>query len=84
MGSGDPAFDLAAAWMTFDATGRDRFRRRIASAGRYDEQTWLRAMAVSAGMSAITLRSPNPRTIAMGRQMIEQTLADRGPLTRSP
>lgn len=75
LGSGDPACDLAVAWMTFDAIGRARFRRRIAAADRYDEATWIRARAVSASMAAITLTSPNPRTVAMGRQMIEQTLA---------
>lgn len=37
--AGDPACDLAAAWLHFTATGRAAFRAEL----RYDEDTWLRA-----------------------------------------
>ncbi|WP_417216743.1 aminoglycoside phosphotransferase family protein [Arthrobacter sp.] len=37
--AGDPASDLAVAWLHFTATGRDAFRREL----RYDDATWLRA-----------------------------------------
>jgi aminoglycoside phosphotransferase (APT) family kinase protein len=49
--SGDPATDLATAWLTFDRAGRDRFR----SALDYDDATWQRAAgwAISLGSAAL-------------------------------
>ncbi|BDZ54808.1 hypothetical protein GCM10025870_18810 [Agromyces marinus] len=41
--AGDPATDLAAAWMVFDAEGRRRFRRRIESLRATDAADWARA-----------------------------------------
>ncbi|MET1052548.1 MAG: aminoglycoside phosphotransferase family protein [Mycetocola sp.] len=40
---GDPATDLAAAWLVFDAAGRARFRTTVDAAGVLDEATWRRA-----------------------------------------
>lgn len=76
LGSGDPACDLDAAWMTFDTAGRERFRARIDDAGRYDAATWIRARAWAAAMAAITACSPAPRTRAMGVAMARQATAD--------
>lgn len=41
--AGDPAYDLAAAWMCFDVAGRRAFRE--ATGARYDDATWVRARA---------------------------------------
>ena len=41
--AGDPATDLASAWLTFDRPGRARFRARVTSLCRTDDATWVRA-----------------------------------------
>jgi aminoglycoside phosphotransferase (APT) family kinase protein len=38
--AGDPATDLAIAWLMFDKTGRARFRGEL----DYDDATWQRAV----------------------------------------
>lgn len=43
--AGDPATDLAVAWLAFDAVGRAAFRARIDELGPRDEATWQRARA---------------------------------------
>lgn len=43
LGCGDPATDLATAWLTFDAEGRARFRARAERLFGVDADTWLRA-----------------------------------------
>ncbi len=57
--AGDPAYDLAAGWLVFDAEGRHVFRR--ATADRYDEATWLRARAWAAAVSAILCHASDDR-----------------------
>jgi aminoglycoside phosphotransferase (APT) family kinase protein len=76
LGVGDPAGDLAAAWMTFDPEGRRRFRARLTELAGYDADAWRRGHAIAAVMAAITLHSPRPETVAMGRTMVAQTLVD--------
>jgi aminoglycoside phosphotransferase (APT) family kinase protein len=50
---GDPAYDLAVAWLAFDDRGRRDF---IAATGdRYAAATWLRARAWAAAISIILL-----------------------------
>lgn len=44
--SGDPAYDLAVAWLAFDSPARARFR----SLCRTDDETWVRARAWAAGV----------------------------------
>jgi aminoglycoside phosphotransferase (APT) family kinase protein len=65
--AGDPAYDLAASWMLFDAAGRERFR--AATRGRYDEQTWIRARAWAAYISLVLLTQSDDRVdyLAVGR-----------------
>lgn len=41
--AGDPATDLAAAWLVFDAEGREEFRRELERRGAFDHRTWARA-----------------------------------------
>lgn len=45
MTAGDPACDLATAWLTFDDEGRAIFRDRLMQGGATDEATWRRAQA---------------------------------------
>ena len=43
MTAGDPATDLAVAWMVFDAPTRAVFADRLRACGRLDDATWRRA-----------------------------------------
>lgn len=51
--AGDPAYDLAIAWLAFDRPGRERFCR--ATGSRYDEATWIRARAWAAAIAVMLL-----------------------------
>ncbi|AEG44514.1 aminoglycoside phosphotransferase family protein [Isoptericola variabilis] len=57
MTAGDPATDLAAAWLVLDADGRGRFRDALA--GRYpaDDPVWLRARGWALTMATGMLES---------------------------
>jgi aminoglycoside phosphotransferase (APT) family kinase protein len=67
--SGDPATDLATAWLTFDRAGRERFR----SALDYDDATWQRAVgwAISLGSAALMGDSAMQ---SIGTHALEQVL----------
>ncbi|WP_426183435.1 phosphotransferase [Microbacterium sp. TWP3-1-2b2] len=73
--AGDPAYDLAVAWMAFDAEGRALFRR--ATADRYDEATWIRARAWAASVAAILLAQSDDRDSyrALGQSTAMELLA---------
>lgn len=43
--AGDPASDLAVAWLHFGTAGRAEFARRLAGHGLYSPGTWVRARA---------------------------------------
>jgi aminoglycoside phosphotransferase (APT) family kinase protein len=45
MTAGDPASDLAVAWLHFSAPGRAEFRRQLEGHGLYSPGTWVRARA---------------------------------------
>lgn len=51
--AGDPSYDLAIAWLAFDAAGRRTFIE--ATLGRYDAATWVRARGWAAAMAIILL-----------------------------
>jgi aminoglycoside phosphotransferase (APT) family kinase protein len=76
--AGDPASDLAAAWLTFDAPARVRFRAQCNLSGRYDPATWTRAWGWALGLSAVfALSSDNmPALAGVARHGLAQTLAD--------
>ncbi len=57
--AGDPAYDLAAGWLAFDAEGRHVFRR--ATGRRYDEEAWVRARAWAAAIAIILCHSSDDR-----------------------
>lgn len=73
--SGDPATDLATAWLTFDGDARDAFRAALPQ--RPDAATWRRARGWAVAMaSALAMASDdNPRMAAMARHTLDQ-LAD--------
>lgn len=51
--AGDPAYDLAIAWLAFDRRGRERFVD--ATENRYDDATWIRARAWAAAVTVLLL-----------------------------
>ncbi len=68
LSAGDPATDLAVAWMGFGPEGRARFVERLSADGDYDADVWRRARAWAAGLAlAIATHSddaPRMRAIA--------------------
>jgi aminoglycoside phosphotransferase (APT) family kinase protein len=83
LAAGDPATDLAAAWLVFDATGRRGFRdridsARIGSAAAVDEPTWVRARgwALSMATAMLDTSEDNPAIRRMGEEALTHVLAD--------
>lgn len=72
---GDPAYDLAIAWLAFGAAGRRRFI--TATDGRYDTATWTRARAWAAAVAAMLLRHSDdePDYAALGRSALEEIVS---------
>lgn len=71
---GDPAYDLAVAWLAFDAPGRRAF---IAATGsRYDGATWVRARGWAAAVAAILLdqSDDNPDYARLGSDALQELL----------
>lgn len=76
--SGDPACDLATAWLTFEAHGRELFVARANLAGIYDESTWTRARAWALHLALVFLTSSDDRPLlrAVGEHALGQLLAE--------
>ncbi|WP_233575144.1 aminoglycoside phosphotransferase family protein [Cellulomonas sp. PhB150] len=74
--SGDPACDLATAWMTFDASARALFRARVDEGCGWDDAMWQRAQAWALHLSVVMQMHPveYPHLAAVGRHGIEQAL----------
>jgi aminoglycoside phosphotransferase (APT) family kinase protein len=72
--AGDPATDLATAWLTFDAPGRRRFVAALAE--RYDDDTWRRARGWAVSMSTAMLAHSDdaPVLAAVGREALRHVL----------
>jgi aminoglycoside phosphotransferase (APT) family kinase protein len=72
--AGDPASDLATAWLTFDGSGRERFRAGL----DYDEDTWRRARAWALVLSAAFLANAavTPSMREIGLHGIQQVLGE--------
>ncbi|WP_426625512.1 phosphotransferase [Leifsonia sp. McL0607] len=70
--SGDPATDLATAWLTFDGEARERFRSALPVAP--DAATWRRARgwAVTMGSALAMSSDDNPRMAALARHTLDQ------------
>jgi aminoglycoside phosphotransferase (APT) family kinase protein len=73
---GDPAYDLAVAWLAFDAGGRSAFR--AATGGRYDTSTWRRAHAWAAAVTLMLLvhSDDNPDYADLGKDAAAEVVAD--------
>lgn len=69
---GDPAYDLASAWMLFDASGREAFR--AATGSRYDDATWVRARAWAAYIALVLLTQSDDRPdhLAVGQSTADE------------
>ncbi|WP_243225250.1 aminoglycoside phosphotransferase family protein [Microbacterium sp. CIAB417] len=74
--AGDPAYDLASAWLVFDRDGRRRFQE--ATDGRYDQATWTRARAWAAFLALVflTLSDDRPDHRAIGEETVAELSAD--------
>ncbi len=76
--AGDPACDLATAWLTFDAAGRAVFIDRMDSGGPIDAATWARAKAwaLHLGLLLATANDDLPALSAIGRHTLEALAAE--------
>ncbi|GAA4446288.1 aminoglycoside phosphotransferase family protein [Phytohabitans houttuyneae] len=65
--AGDPATDLAVAWLAFDAAGRAAFRARYDALTGMDPDTWVRARgwALNLGTAIGAQSADNPRMAAV-------------------
>ncbi|MFC9353201.1 aminoglycoside phosphotransferase family protein [Arthrobacter sp. NPDC057013] len=75
VGAGDPAVDLAAGWLMFDAGTRQRFIDAFGPA--VDRDTWARARGWALVLSTAMLSNSddNPRMSSVGEFGIRQVLA---------
>jgi aminoglycoside phosphotransferase (APT) family kinase protein len=73
--AGDPAVDLAVAWMLFSPRERATLR---ASAGGVDDDTWARAggWALALGLVALAHSADDPAFRSFGRAVVEAVLDD--------
>ena len=73
--AGDPATDLAVAWMLFDRAERVVFR---ANAGDIDDDTWDRARgwAVSLALAYLVNSADSPTMAGIGTRTLAAVLAD--------
>ena len=76
--SGDPACDLATAWLTFDAEGRRRFVDCANLSGRYDASTWVRAQAWALHLALVLVVGNDDRPLLrdVGRHALRELLAE--------
>ena len=77
---GDPASDLATAWLSFDAAGHAAFRAAyVAAGGTDDDAAWLRARAWAASLALALLAFPDdhPLMAEVGRHAVARLSGDR-------
>ena len=63
---GDPATDLAIAWLGFDGPGRTAFRAAVASRHPLDDPIWDRALAWAVSLGMLFMLDAEPGTVAHG------------------
>jgi aminoglycoside phosphotransferase (APT) family kinase protein len=75
--AGDPATDLATAWLTFDADGRRAFVDRLRRLTPTDDATWVRARGWALVMASAYLAhsDDDPAFTRLGREAMAQVLA---------
>lgn len=78
--SGDPATDLATAWLTFDPAGRRTFVAEVTARCGTDTPTWRRARAWALLLATAMLAhsDDDPPFAALGLAALDQVLADDG------
>jgi len=78
MTSGDPATDLATAWMTFDAVGRRTFREAVTARRGTDDATWARARAwaLVLGTAFAAHSDDDPAFASLAAHTLAQVLGD--------
>lgn len=74
--AGDPASDLATAWLAFDARARERFVRRYERGSRCDDATWTRARAWALALATAFLHARDPLLAPIARHALAELLAD--------
>ncbi|MFJ6001865.1 aminoglycoside phosphotransferase family protein [Arthrobacter sp. NPDC092385] len=76
--SGDPATDLAAAWLVFDAAGREAFRAEFDALRPTDPATWTRACgwALSMGSAMVASSDDSPDVRVLGLEILSAVLED--------
>ncbi|WP_407342711.1 hypothetical protein [Pengzhenrongella phosphoraccumulans] len=76
--AGDPATDLATAWMTFDASGRRRFQDQVTRLCGTDHDTWQRARgwALVLAVALLAHSDDDPPFAVLGAHALAQVLAD--------
>lgn len=78
--AGDPATDLATAWLTFGPAGRAAFRERLVARGALDDATWRRARGWAVVMATAMLRRPSDDAIAtIGGHALAELRAEPAP-----
>lgn len=86
--AGDPAVDLAVAWMLWGRPARERFRTTVDGASfRMDDAAWQRARgwALSLGLAYLANSEDNLMMETIGRRTVAAVLADPlATLTESP
>jgi aminoglycoside phosphotransferase (APT) family kinase protein len=70
--AGDPATDLATAWLTFDPPAREAFRGEAAP----DAATWRRARGWAVGMATAMVVTAEPASVIhrIGEAALQQVL----------
>lgn len=70
--AGDPAYDLAVAWLAFDPAGRAAFTAAVGD--RYDGATWVRAHGWAAAVTLMLLdqSDDNPAYLALGGEALAE------------
>ncbi|WP_123306759.1 aminoglycoside phosphotransferase family protein [Cellulomonas sp. PhB143] len=75
--AGDPATDLATAWLTFDDDARATFRAAVTVACGTDDDTWARARgwALCLGTALVAHSDDSPRYAELGASTLRAVLA---------
>jgi aminoglycoside phosphotransferase (APT) family kinase protein len=69
---GDPAGDLATAWLMFAPEDRVRFQHRADAIGDYDEHIWTRARAWALVYALVMLRFDTTGLVPMARSVLTE------------
>lgn len=75
---GDPATDLAVAWLAFDERGRAAFRAAASERHPLDDPVWARALAwaVSLGLLFLLETEPGSALRGVGEHLLDQVRLD--------